>query len=87
MANSALGEAIKRTRQTVGKTANEVAQELPADMTTVFRYEANGNVRPDTMTRLCEVLSEPNLLVTYCGQCPVGQARKRYNLKRISPLM
>lgn len=82
MAKSALGSAIKQTRQALGKTALQLAQELPADHTTIFRYEAQGNVRPDTMVRITEVLKEPKLLLQYCKQCPVGRARNNFNLKR-----
>jgi len=85
MAESAIGIEIKQTRQCKGLTAMQLAEELPADHTTVFRYEKKGKVKPDTMVRISEVLREPQLLPKYCSGCPVGQARKKYNLKRERP--
>lgn len=77
MAKSAIGQAVKLTRQKSGKTALEVASELPADHTTVFRYESSGKIRPDVIVRLSEVLESPGLLSQYCNQCPVAQAQKK----------
>jgi len=77
MASSALGQAIKETRQQAGKTALQVASELPADHTTVFRYEAKGKVPAESMARIGTVLRSLSLLNRYCMECPVGQEKER----------
>ncbi len=76
MAQPTIGTIIKASRKAAGKTAMQVAVTLPADLTTVFRYESKGNVSPETIVQLAEVLEARHLLNDYCTRCPVGKAKK-----------
>jgi len=82
IANIATGEAIKLAFQQAGMTVEEVEKELPADRATVYRYRQGKHLQPDTVVRLSDVLKAPWLLPKFCGECPVGKARTRLNLKR-----
>jgi len=68
---SAIGQAIKETRKQVGLKPEELAELIPADLRTVYRYEASKGIRPDTLARLAQVLKSRQLAESYCDQCPV----------------
>jgi transcriptional regulator with XRE-family HTH domain len=84
MTGNDIGQEIKMARMAKGMTVPQLAGEIPSDTRTAFRYQ-KGRVKPDTMARISEVLEDPGLLPKYCSHCPVGQARKKYNLKRERP--
>lgn len=68
---STIGQAIKETRKQVGLKPEELAELIPADLRTVYRYEASKGIRPDTLARLAQVLKSRQLAESYCDQCPV----------------
>lgn len=82
IANNATGEAIRQAFEEAGKTVEEVEKELPADRATIYRYRQGKHLQPDTIVRLSDVLHSPWLLPKFCGECPVGKARRKLNLKR-----
>ena len=53
----------------------ELAELLPADLRTVYRYEASKGIRPDILARLAQVLKSRQLAESYCDQCPVRNVK------------
>lgn len=72
---STIGRAIKETRKQVGLRPEELAELLPADLRTVYRYEASKGIRPDTLARLAQVLKSRQLAESYCDQCPARNVK------------
>ena len=72
---NAIGQAIKDTRKQAGLRPEELAELLPADLRTVYRYEASKGIRPDTLARLAQVLKSRQLAESYCDQCPVRNVK------------
>lgn len=75
MASCVIGQVIKEERRQAGLKPEELAELLPADLRTVYRYEASQGIRPDTLARLAQVLKSRRLADSYCGQCPVRNVK------------
>ena len=58
------GADLKAWRKSLGVSAQDLADAVPCDVTTVFRYES-GKLTPDpeAMMRICKVLGDTYL----CG--------------------
>jgi len=75
MSNSVIGQVVKEERQRAHMTVGVLADLVPADDRTIFRYEADGNIRPDVLARLAQVLKSKRLADCYCQECPVKKVR------------
>jgi len=75
MASCVIGQVIKEERRQAGLRPEELAELLPADLRTVYRYEASKGIRPDILARLAQVLKSRQLAESYCDQCPVRNVK------------
>jgi len=71
MANSVIGQAVKEERLQANMTVSELAELVPVDDRTIFRYEAEGKIRPDVLARLVQIFKSKDLKECYCRECPV----------------
>ena len=56
-------------------TVRELAELVPADDRTIFRYEAEGRIRPDVLARLAQIFRSKDLTECYCRECPVKNVK------------
>jgi len=63
-------------------TAAQLAEQIPADDRTIFRYEATGKITSDAMARIVQVLRSNELRESYCRECPVRNVRFKAIKKR-----
>jgi predicted transcriptional regulator len=75
MANSVIGQAVKEKRRQANMTVRELAELVPADDRTIFRYEAEGRIRPDVLARLAQIFKSKDLTECYCRECPVKKVK------------
>lgn len=75
MANSVIGQTVKEERQQANMTVRELAELVPADDRTIFRYQAEGKIKPDVLARLAEIFKSKELVENYCRECPVKNVK------------
>ena len=84
MTSCVIGQAIKEAIHEAGKTVDAVAQDVPADPRSVFRWQIGG-ANPDIVARLAEVLHSRKLVETFCSQCPVKRVKLKKAQKKKEP--
>ena len=82
MASNAIGQAVKETRLQANMTVAQLAELVPADDRTIFRYESSGNIKPDVLARLVQVFKSKELAESYCRECPVRNVRFKHQKKK-----
>jgi predicted transcriptional regulator len=83
MTNSDIGHVVKEERHQAHMTVAQLAELVPADDRTIFRYESSGQIRPDVLARLVEIFKSNALRESYCKECPVKKVRFKKETPRI----
>jgi predicted transcriptional regulator len=74
MANNVIGQVIKEEREQAGIKLVQLATLMPADIRTIYRYQA-GQVNPDIVARLAQVIKSKRIAEIFCTECPVRNVR------------